>query len=60
MSKKEQRNAEEAKQEPADPTRAHGDAKAAPDAKKKPSTYEFKVLPANPKNAFDFEDVADK
>ena len=26
---------------------------------KKPK-YEFKILPVNPKNSFDFEDVADK
>ena len=32
------------------------DAAAAP---KKPS-YVFKIVPADPKNAFDFEDVADK
>jgi hypothetical protein len=24
------------------------------------SRYEFKILPVNPKNSFDFEDVADK
>jgi len=32
------------------------DDKAAP---KKPG-YVFKIVPADPKNAFDFEDVADK
>jgi hypothetical protein len=31
---------------------------AAPAAKKPP--YVFKIAPADPKNAFDFEDVADK
>jgi len=31
---------------------------AAPAAKKTP--YVFKIVPADPKNAFDFEDVADK
>ena len=31
------------------------------DPKKKPgSDYVFKIAPADPKNAFDFEDVADK
>ncbi len=34
--------------------------KAAEDGKKDAGKYVFKILPANPKNAFDFEDVADK
>jgi len=33
-------------------------AEAAPPAKK--PGYVFKIVPADPKNAFDFEDVADK
>lgn len=33
----------------------------APDAAQPdPKRYVFKILPADPKNAFDFEDVADK
>jgi len=31
----------------------------APEAPKRPR-YEFKILPVDPKNSFDFEDVADK
>lgn len=32
-----------------------------PEAKEEPKPkYEFKILPADPKNNFDFEDVADK
>lgn len=34
--------------------------KAAEDGKKDAAKYVFKIVPANPKNAFDFEDVADK
>ena len=34
--------------------------KAAEEPKKDAGKYVFKILPANPKNAFDFEDVADK
>jgi hypothetical protein len=34
-------------------------AKPAPAEAKQPN-FVFKILPANPKNAFDFEDVADK
>ena len=60
MSSKEHRHPEETSDQPADPKRAHGDPKKAFEEGKKPSTYEFKILPANPKNAFDFEDVADK
>lgn len=33
---------------------------AAEDGKKDGAKYVFKIVPANPKNAFDFEDVADK
>ncbi|HVS18260.1 MAG TPA: hypothetical protein VMT18_06655 [Planctomycetota bacterium] len=34
--------------------------KAAEDGQKDAAKYVFKIVPANPKNAFDFEDVADK
>jgi hypothetical protein len=36
-----------------------GEPKADPKVPKK-APYVFKILPADPKNAFDFEDVADK
>ena len=39
-------------------TKPATDADAAPTARK--PKYEFKILPVNPKNSFDFEDVADK
>lgn len=42
---------------PQPPTEA---PKAAENAKKDAAKYVFKIVPANPKNAFDFEDVADK
>ena len=48
---------EDAKQAAQPPTEA---PKAAEDGKKDAAKYVFKILPANPKNAFDFEDVADK
>jgi len=41
------------------PSPAAAEKKAeAPETKKAP--YVFKIVPADPKNAFDFEDVADK
>ena len=40
------------------PTQAEKQAEEAAPAKKTP--YVFKILPADPKNSFDFEDVADK
>lgn len=42
---------------PQPPTEA---PKAAEPPKADAAKYVFKILPANPKNAFDFEDVADK
>ena len=38
---------------------ATGEKKDEPGPPKKPG-YVFKIVPADPKNAFDFEDVADK
>ncbi len=34
--------------------------KAPEEGEKKKPPYVFKILPADPKNSFDFEDVADK
>jgi hypothetical protein len=34
--------------------------KSAQEGKQDAAKYVFKIVPANPKNAFDFEDVADK
>jgi hypothetical protein len=48
---------EDAKQPLQPPTEA---PKAVEDGKKDAAKYVFKIVPANPKNAFDFEDVADK
>lgn len=57
---------------PSESENPKADAQASPtppaEAPKKPdeagkptdARYVFKILPANPKNAFDFEDVADK
>lgn len=44
----------------ANPQPAAEAQKAAEDGKKDAGKYVFKIVPANPKNAFDFEDVADK
>ena len=35
-------------------------AKEANEDPKQPQRYEFKIAPVDPKNNFDFEDVADK
>lgn len=43
----------------AKPTTSAGEKKDDASAPKKPA-YVFKIVPADPKNAFDFEDVADK
>jgi len=55
------------KQHPADPKPAAREEKKAepkPDEKKPAKasglSYVFKIAPADPKNTFDFEDVADK
>jgi len=51
--------------QPADPkskapeTPSTAEKKSDASAPKKPG-YVFKIVPADPKNAFDFEDVADK
>lgn len=47
---------EDAAQAPQPPT----EAPKAAEEKKDAAKYVFKIVPANPKNAFDFEDVADK
>jgi hypothetical protein len=52
-----------------DEPKKKGEPEAAPKAAQKPEAkseapkkpaYVFKIVPADPKNAFDFEDVADK
>ena len=55
------------KKHPADPKPAAREEKQAekPSDEKKPAkasglNYVFKIAPADPKNTFDFEDVADK
>lgn len=55
--KPEDKSTEDAARAPQPPNEA---PKAAEDGKKDSAKYVFKILPANPKNAFDFEDVADK
>ena len=43
------------------PTTAERETGAAdPSGAPRKPRYEFKILPADPKNSFDFEDVADK
>ncbi len=57
MSDKEQRTEDESKEQA--PERVEG--KGSKDPKHKPGMdYVFKIAPADPKNAFNFEDVADK
>jgi hypothetical protein len=43
-----------------EPAKTKVDAEAKPDGAPKKPPYVFKIVPADPKNAFDFEDVADK
>ena len=45
---------------PATPVPPSEAAAKPADAEGKKPKFVFKILPANPKNAFDFEDVADK
>lgn len=56
---KEQRKDEEAKDNAAATPETKG---TPPTEAKKPAglNYVFKIAPADPKNSFDFEDVADK
>jgi len=48
--------------EPADEPRTQTEKQAKPEGEEAPKKprYEFKILPVDPKNSFDFEDVADK
>lgn len=57
---KEQRKDEAAREEAKD--EAEKGAPKAPADPRKPAgiNYVFKIAPADPKNSFDFEDVADK
>jgi hypothetical protein len=57
---KEARNKDEEAVDPASP--AKESSPQAPLEPKKPAGlgYVFKIAPADPKNSFDFEDVADK
>ena len=59
MTHKEQRESPPTPPSPAPPPEKApvGDAETAAAPKPK---YVFKIVPADPKNAFDFEDVADK
>ncbi len=59
---KEQRKDEEAKGAEAPGAAADKSAPANPAEAKKPAglNFVFKIAPADPKNSFDFEDVADK
>lgn len=54
---KEEKKPTEPERKPAETPAA--EPQADPKVPKK-APYVFKVLPADPKNAFDFEDVADK
>jgi hypothetical protein len=53
---KDEKKPSEAEPPKKDPTNGEKKDESAP---KKPG-YVFKIVPADPKNAFDFEDVADK
>ena len=57
MSEQEKRSAEQPLD--ADPEESKA-AKPKDPAQKKSLDYVFKIAPADPKNAFNFEDVADK
>ena len=58
MKPKQERESPETPAEPAPPAEK-GEAKTPEAGAPKPK-YVFKIAPADPKNAFDFEDVADK
>jgi len=59
---KEQRKDDEVKDPAAPGAAADKSAPANPAETKKPAgmNFVFKIAPADPKNSFDFEDVADK
>ena len=57
MSEKKNANDETGDSEPR--TKTEQEVEAETGETRKPR-YEFKILPVNPKNSFDFEDVADK
>ncbi|NOT30722.1 MAG: hypothetical protein HOP15_09780 [Planctomycetes bacterium] len=57
MKDEKKPNEAEPAKSPAPPEKATENGAEA--ARKKPA-YVFKIVPADPKNAFDFEDVADK
>jgi len=59
MSRQEKRESAPANPTPAPPPEKAPPAEADGAAAPKPK-YVFKIVPADPKNAFDFEDVADK
>ena len=52
----EKKNAER----PVEPPKAEAPKEQQDEAKPEGLKYVFKIAPADPKNAFDFEDVADK
>jgi hypothetical protein len=58
MTPKQQRESPEPAPDPAPPA-DKGEARS-PEPGAPPPKYVFKIAPADPKNAFDFEDVADK
>jgi hypothetical protein len=59
MSRQEKRESPPADPTPAPPAEKAPANEAEGAAAPKPK-YVFKIVPADPKNAFDFEDVADK
>jgi len=59
MSRQEKRESSPADPAPAPPSEKSPVNEAESAAAPKPK-YVFKIVPADPKNAFDFEDVADK
>ena len=56
MSQSDKRDAER----PAVPPPAKAEEEKAEEKKPEGLKYVFKIAPADPKNSFDFEDVADK
>jgi len=54
MKKEERERAEEPR------TQTEKQAKSEVEDAPRSPRYEFKILPVDPKNSFDFEDVADK
>jgi hypothetical protein len=60
VTEKEPAAEKKAAEDRPDPANPNDDQKAKAEERAEKAKYVFKITPANPRNAFDFEDVADK